>query len=169
MRNSFAKRFAAALILSALVPLVAMAQDATTPTTKTPTATPKATAPQRNMRKITSRYLMGNRPMATRGTSWRNRQFHRAGYGRTHTGNHRTWSGNGQMPAGTAAAVTNAPAKGTAAATTNAGTAAKKAGGAHHKHPTGKHKATPTSNRHVARSSHSATRHMKLANFSHRR
>lgn len=169
MRKSIVSKFAAALVLSALVPLAAMAQDAAAPgssPTKTPTAATKAMAPQRNMRKITSRYMMGNRPVATRGTSWRNRQFHRGmPYGRTHAVNH----ARGNVATGNTVTANNSAAKGAVTAPTNAGTAAKKTGGTHHKHPTSKQKATQTSSRHVARHSGKSTRQFHLTNFSNRR
>lgn len=169
MRKSIASKFAAALILSTLVPLAAMAQDATTPpnaATKTPATTAKVTAPQRNTRKITSRYMMGNRPVATRGTSWRNRQFHRGmPYGRTHAG---TRTAQGNMPAGNAVTANSGAATGTATMPNNASATAKKAGGAHHKHHSGKHRATQTSHRHVAQHSGKAARG-HTTNFSHRR
>jgi hypothetical protein len=168
MRKSIVSRFAAALVLSALVPLAAMAQDAAAPAaTKTPATTSKVTAPNRNMRKITSRYMMGNRPVATRGTSWRNRQFHRGmPYGRTQAVNRTT---RGNMAAGNTVTANHAAAKGVVTAPTNSGMATKKAGGSHHKHPTSKQKATQTSSRHVARHSGKSTRLFHLTNLSNRR
>ena len=169
MRKSIVSKFAAALILSTLVPLAAMAQDATPPTnaaTKMPTTTAKVTTPQGNTRKITSRYMMGTGPSphaARRGATGSSIAACRTGEPMRAIARCRAiW------PLGTRSWRILTTATGAVATPNNPVTTAKKAGGAHHKHPSGKHKATPTSHRHVAQHSSKATRG-HTTNFSHRR
>ena len=135
--------------------------------TAAPPTAPANTATQPGLRKFNKSFTAGNRAMMTRNNGkWRNRQFHRTmPYGRHNATNRANWGNTGAV---NKAMPTNPSINNGAAVTAKqTATSANRMNGTHRRH-SGKHKATNTSAKHLARHSGGSGQNAKVTHVSHR-